>query len=127
MADGLPVCLVLVGTNHRHAPIGVRERLAARDHGTELVEDLMLHDAVAEAAGGRLGGLGPARVAVVGAGRVAELTIASLVARGAREIVVVGRSQAAARELAERFGGRAAPWRALAESVAAADVVLSST
>jgi glutamyl-tRNA reductase len=46
-----PVSLLLVGTNHRHAPIGVRERLAARDHGRELVEDLMLHDAVAEAVG----------------------------------------------------------------------------
>src|SRR5689334_1083499 len=51
MADAVPVSLVLVGTNHRHAPLPVRERLAARDHGRELVEDLMLHDAVAEAVG----------------------------------------------------------------------------
>jgi glutamyl-tRNA reductase len=51
MAEPAPVSLVLVGTNHRHAPVSVRERLAARDHGRELVDDLMLHDAVAEAVG----------------------------------------------------------------------------
>ena len=51
MAEPAPVSLVVVGTNHRHAPLPVRERLAARDHGRELVEDLMLHDAVAEAVG----------------------------------------------------------------------------
>ena len=255
MAEGVPVSLVLVGTNHRHAPIGVRERLAARDHGRELVEDLMLHDAVGEAVGvstcnrcelylvgadavamrdaavarlaayshhgpaelspllyvredaaaaedlfavsggldslvpgeaqilsqirdahaaavgsgstgpvtnrlfrvaveagkrirhetaigeggasvasvaadlarERLGGLEHASVVVVGAGRMAELTVANLVARGARRIVVVGRSQAPARALADRFGGRAEPWERLAGAVAAADVVVSST
>ena len=51
MSEAAPVSLVLVGTNHRHAPINVRERLAARDHGRELVDDLMLHDSVAEAVG----------------------------------------------------------------------------
>ncbi|MGN6379857.1 MAG: glutamyl-tRNA reductase [Gaiellales bacterium] len=51
MAEPAPVSLLLVGTNHRHAPIDVRERLAARDHGRELVDDLMLHDSVAEAVG----------------------------------------------------------------------------
>jgi glutamyl-tRNA reductase len=51
MSEATPVSLVLVGTNHRHAPINVRERLAARDHGRELVDDLMLHDSVAEAVG----------------------------------------------------------------------------
>ena len=48
---GVPVRLVMVGTNHRHAPIEVREQLAAEDHGGGLVEALMRHEAVAEAVG----------------------------------------------------------------------------
>lgn len=48
---GVPVRLVMVGTNHRHAPIEVRERLASEDHGGGLVESLMRHEAVAEAVG----------------------------------------------------------------------------
>ncbi len=51
MPEPAPVSLLVVGTNHRHAPVAVRDRLAARDHGRELLEDLMLHDAVAEAVG----------------------------------------------------------------------------
>ena len=51
MAEGLPVRMLVVGTNHRHAPIDVRERLAAQDHGRVLLDDLMRHDAVAEAVG----------------------------------------------------------------------------
>ena len=42
---GVPVRLVMVGTNHRHAPIEVREQLAAEDHGGGLVEALMRHEA----------------------------------------------------------------------------------
>jgi glutamyl-tRNA reductase len=43
--------LVLVGTNHTRAPIAVRERLAAHDHGRELLEHLTGSSAVAEAVG----------------------------------------------------------------------------
>ncbi len=46
-----PVALVLVGTNHRHAPIAVREELAARAHGRELIEAMRAEDAVLEAVG----------------------------------------------------------------------------
>ncbi len=48
---GVPVRLVMVGTNHRHAPIEVREQLASEDHGGGLVTALMHHPAVAEAVG----------------------------------------------------------------------------
>ncbi len=49
---GVPVSLVMVGTNHRHAPIEVREQLAENEnHGGGLVEALMRHEAVAEAVG----------------------------------------------------------------------------
>ena len=46
-----PVALVLVGTNHRHAPIGVREELAARTHGRDLIEAMAAEDPVLEAVG----------------------------------------------------------------------------
>src|SRR5690349_4743483 len=255
MADAVPVSLVLVGTNHRHAPLPVRERLAARDHGRELVDDLMLHDSVAEAvglstcnrcelylvgsdtdamraaavqrlsvysrhgvpeldpllyvrhggdvaehlfavaggldslvpgeaqilsqireayvgaseagstgpvsnrlfhsaieagkrirhetaigAGGasvasvaaelareQLGGLEHATVLVIGAGKIAELAVANLTARGARSVVVVNRSRERADALAERVGGRTLGLDDLPEALAAADVVVTST
>jgi glutamyl-tRNA reductase len=43
--------LVLVGTNHTRAPLAVRERLAAHDHGRELLHHLTASAAVAEAVG----------------------------------------------------------------------------
>jgi glutamyl-tRNA reductase len=43
--------LVLVGTNHRSAPLGVRERLAAHDHGRDLVDHVLAAEPVAEAVG----------------------------------------------------------------------------
>ena len=43
--------LVLVGTNHTRAPVAVRERLAAHDHGRDLLEVLTGSSDVAEAVG----------------------------------------------------------------------------
>jgi len=52
MADGaVALNLVLVGTNHRSAPLRVRERLAAHDHGRELLQHLTGSADVAEAVG----------------------------------------------------------------------------
>ncbi|HVG68195.1 MAG TPA: hypothetical protein VM785_08360, partial [Gaiellales bacterium] len=60
-----PVALVLVGTNHRHAPIGVREELAARTHGRDLIEAMAAEDAVLEAVG--LSTCNRCEIAMVGA------------------------------------------------------------
>lgn len=46
-----PVHLLLVGTSHRHAPIAVREQLAAQEHGRRLIESVTAEDAVIEAVG----------------------------------------------------------------------------
>jgi glutamyl-tRNA reductase len=52
MADGaVALNLVLVGTNHRSAPLRVRERLAAHDHGRDLVDHVLAAEPVAEAVG----------------------------------------------------------------------------
>ena len=56
---------MLVGTNHRHAPIGVREELAAHDHGRELLIELTASAAVAEAVG--LSTCNRCEIAMVGA------------------------------------------------------------
>jgi glutamyl-tRNA reductase len=48
---GAGVSLVLVGTNHRSAPLPVRERLAAHDHGRDLVDHVLASEPVAEAVG----------------------------------------------------------------------------
>jgi len=45
------VRLLLVGTSHRHAPISVREQLAAQAHGRRLIESVMAEEAVIEAVG----------------------------------------------------------------------------
>src|SRR4029079_14978574 len=45
------VHLLLGGTSHRHAPIAVREQLAAQDHGQRLIEAVIAEDAGIEAGG----------------------------------------------------------------------------
>ena len=49
--QGMTLSLVLVGTNHRSAPLPVRERLAAHDHGRDLVDHVLAAEPVAEAVG----------------------------------------------------------------------------
>jgi glutamyl-tRNA reductase len=51
MPDAVALNLVLVGTNHRSAPLRVRERLAAHDHGRDLVDHVLSAEPVAEAVG----------------------------------------------------------------------------
>ncbi len=52
MADAaVALHLVLVGTSHRSAPLPVRERLAAHDHGHDLVDHVLAAEPVAEAVG----------------------------------------------------------------------------
>ncbi|HSJ73799.1 MAG TPA: glutamyl-tRNA reductase [Miltoncostaeaceae bacterium] len=74
-----------------------------------------------------VGDLADRRVLVLGAGRMAEGTALALVQRGAREVVVVSRGIAAARELGARFGGRGAGFDRLTEELAGADIVIAST
>ena len=57
---------------------------------------------------------------------MSEFSARSLKARGA-EVVVASRTLESARELAERVGGRAAPFDAVAVELIDADLVLSAT
>ena len=73
-----------------------------------------------------LGGLGGKRALLFGAGRMSELAARALQARGA-EVVVSSRTLESAQELAERVGGRAAPFDAVAVELTGADLVISAT
>jgi glutamyl-tRNA reductase len=73
-----------------------------------------------------LGGLDGKRALLFGAGKMSELSARSLQGRGV-EVVVASRTLESARELAERIGGRAAPFDAVAVELTDADLVLSAT
>ena len=65
------------------------------------------------------------RVAVVGAGSMAALTVATVVRRGADQVVVVNRTPERAERLAHEYAARWAPLSAVGDEVAAADVVVA--
>ncbi len=71
--------------------------------------------------------LSAGRVVVVGAGEMAEAVLVSLTDIGVGDLVIVNRTVGAARDLAERFGGRGVGFDALETELAGADVVISST
>ncbi|WP_375497234.1 glutamyl-tRNA reductase [uncultured Jatrophihabitans sp.] len=74
-----------------------------------------------------LGTLDGRTAVIVGAGSMAALAGATLRRRGIGDIVVANRSMDRGAHLAERLGGTAVPLTALAEVIAGADLVMSST
>ncbi|MCA9602582.1 MAG: glutamyl-tRNA reductase, partial [Myxococcales bacterium] len=66
------------------------------------------------------------KVLLVGAGKMGEAAAKALSKRGA-ELAVVNRSPERAQSVAQAAGGRARPFEALAEELAHADVVITST
>jgi glutamyl-tRNA reductase len=79
-----------------------------------------------ELAAKALGGLAQRRALLFGAGKMSELAARDLRAGGA-EVVVSSRTLESAQELAERVGGTAAPFDAVAVELEYADLVLSAT
>jgi glutamyl-tRNA reductase len=79
-----------------------------------------------ELAAGALGGLEGRRALLFGAGKMSELAARDLRARGA-QVVVSSRTLETAQELAERVGGRAAAFDAVAVELPDADLVISAT
>lgn len=73
------------------------------------------------------GDLSGKSVLVVGAGKMSTLAARHLRSAGTERIVVTNRSMARAEELAALIDGIAAPWEDLAQQLAEADVVISST
>jgi glutamyl-tRNA reductase len=73
-----------------------------------------------------LGSLDGKRALLFGAGRMSELAARDLRGRGA-EVVISSRTLESAQELADRVGGRAAPFDAVAVELTEADLVISAT
>jgi glutamyl-tRNA reductase len=65
------------------------------------------------------------RVVVVGAGAMAGLAVATVVRRGAAEVVVVNRTPERAERLADEYAARWSPLSGLTAAIAAADVVVA--
>lgn len=68
-----------------------------------------------------------ARITVLGAGEMAELTVEAFRKRGASMITVVNRTLDRARQLANRWQGEAFTFEMLPEAIANADILVSST
>ncbi|MFU8773183.1 MAG: glutamyl-tRNA reductase, partial [Anaerolineales bacterium] len=68
-----------------------------------------------------------AQVLILGAGEMAELAVESLRKRGAKHIVVVNRTLKRARQLADCWGGQAAPLEMLLDYLPEMDIVIAST
>lgn len=66
-------------------------------------------------------------VLCVGAGKMSALVLQNLAALSPRRVMVCNRNMARAEALAGRFGGGAVPLEGLADHLAAADIVVSST
>ena len=101
---------------------GKRVRTEAKLH--ELPESVAA--SAVELGARELGGVKGRRALLFGAGRMSELAARDLRARGA-EVVVSSRTLESAQELAERVGGRAAAFDAVAVELPEADLVLSAT
>ena len=67
------------------------------------------------------------KVAIIGAGEMAELAVKHLITNGASEVFVVNRTLERAKKLAEEFGGKAFPLSDLQSVLKMSDIVISST
>jgi len=67
------------------------------------------------------------KVAIIGAGEMAELAVKHLISNGVSEVFVVNRTFERAEKLAQEFGGKAFPLEKLKEVLVLADIVISST
>jgi glutamyl-tRNA reductase len=73
---------------------------------------------------GSLKGLG---VLILGAGEMAKLAGVHLRAQQVKEVAIASRTLSTAEALARQIGGRAVPWSALPDALAAADIVVAAT
>ncbi|MDV3220758.1 glutamyl-tRNA reductase [Intrasporangium sp.] len=80
-----------------------------------------------EEAGQVLGDLRGRRAAVVGAGAMSGLAVATTARAGVSDLTVINRTPARAERLAASVGGTARPWADLEDVLAASDLVITCT
>lgn len=73
------------------------------------------------------GDLSGSRIAIVGAGKIGALAARRLIKRGGQLSFVANRTEDRGQVLADELGGTSVPLDRIAEAVAAADIVVSST
>lgn len=83
--------------------------------------------AAVDLAEGTIKDLTAAKILVVGAGKMSELTTRHLIDKGARNIKVSNRSLLHAQELAAKFNGIAVPFEVFLEAAEQADIIITST
>ena len=66
-------------------------------------------------------------VLILGAGEMAKLTGVHLQAQHVKQLTIASRTLETATALARHLGGRAVPWSAIGEALAAADIVVTAT
>jgi glutamyl-tRNA reductase len=86
-----------------------------------------ISSAAVRLAAGLIDRLAEARVAVLGAGEMAELVVEALRKRQVSHFLVVNRTLERARELADRWQGQATTFENLAQALEEADFVIAST
>jgi glutamyl-tRNA reductase len=103
--------------------------LAKRAHsGTEIGQNAVSVSYAAVELGKKIfGDFSGKHILILGAGKMSELTAKHLHANGATHITVINRTEAKAAELAERFLGDARPFEQLKQTLAEADILISST
>lgn len=74
-----------------------------------------------------LGSLEGKRILIIGAGEMAELALENLAGSGAKEITVMNRTEAKAKALSEKFGGKHVAMNELQCALMTSDIVISST
>jgi glutamyl-tRNA reductase len=74
-----------------------------------------------------LGHIKTAKVAVLGAGEMAELTVEALRKRGVEKIQVINRTLERAQEMAKRWGAESATYEFIEQALSETDIVISST
>ena len=83
--------------------------------------------AVADFASGVFERFDDKRILLIGAGKMAAETLRYLRQAGGHDVVIVNRTAGRAEDLASRLGGRPGRFAALADELAAADLVVSTT
>src|SRR5947209_8884787 len=133
--------IVLVGLNHRTAPVEVRERgrllhrcfhrsfsVAKRVRNeTGIAEKAVsVGSAAVEMARGIFDRLEDKTAMLVGAGAMGELTARQLLAQGVGSVLVVNRTYERAMDVARELGGMPVPFERLARYLPLADLVIGT-
>jgi glutamyl-tRNA reductase len=88
---------------------------------------LSIASTAVELAGSIFGPLKDSVALIIGAGEMANLVAVHLIENNVKELVFVNRTLETAQKLADKFSGKAAPFKELENQISSSDIVISST